>query len=171
MIILPGNLLCSHMTSVWVLYEREVRRKEVNTHPQGKEKQWQHNARLFYLWIGMRLTGWSNIRELNCRSLAKLHHAVKTWGSGGITQSFLSSALDGGESSASRPGRFTPGDRARGTLWIGGWMGPRTRLDYVEKRNPELFLVVYLIWVAKRPAFDTTMSRAAHTVVRSYIRF
>jgi hypothetical protein len=30
------------------------------------------------------------------------------WGSGGIAPSFLTSALDGGEWSLSRPGRFTP---------------------------------------------------------------
>jgi hypothetical protein len=33
---------------------------------------------------------------------------------------FLTSALDGGEFSASRPGRFTPGERAPGTHWIRG---------------------------------------------------
>jgi hypothetical protein len=37
---------------------------------------------------------------------------------------FLTSALVGGEWSASRPGRFTPG-----THWLGGWMGPRADLD------------------------------------------
>jgi hypothetical protein len=33
----------------------------------------------------------------------------------------------------SRPGRFIPGERARGTHWIGGWVGPRTGLDDVER--------------------------------------
>jgi hypothetical protein len=37
--------------------------------------------------------------------------------------------------SASRPDRFTPGERAPGTHWIGGWVGPRTGLDVVVKRN------------------------------------
>jgi hypothetical protein len=32
----------------------------------------------------------------------------------------LTSALDGGELSTSRPGRFTPRERAPGTHWIGG---------------------------------------------------
>jgi hypothetical protein len=36
----------------------------------------------------------------------------------------LTSALDGGEWSASRPGRFTPRERAPGTHWIRGWVGP-----------------------------------------------
>jgi hypothetical protein len=46
----------------------------------------------------------------------------------------LTSALVGGEWSASRPGRFTPGDRAPGTHWIRGWVDPRADLDDVEWR-------------------------------------
>jgi hypothetical protein len=45
----------------------------------------------------------------------------------------LTSALTGGEWSDSRPGRFTPGERAPGTHWIGGWVDPRASLDDVEK--------------------------------------
>jgi len=37
----------------------------------------------------------------------------------------LTSTLDGGEWSASRPRHFTPRERAPGTHWIGGWVGPR----------------------------------------------
>jgi hypothetical protein len=55
---------------------------------------------------------------------------------------FLTSALAGGEWSASRPGRFTPSERDPGTRWIGGWVGPSAGLDDVEKRKfltlPEL---------------------------------
>jgi hypothetical protein len=47
----------------------------------------------------------------------------------------LNSALDGDEWSASRPGRFTPKERAPGTHWIGGWVGPRAVLDAVVKRK------------------------------------
>jgi hypothetical protein len=47
----------------------------------------------------------------------------------------LTSALDGGEWSASRPGHFTPKARALGTHWIGGWVGPRAILDAVVKRK------------------------------------
>jgi hypothetical protein len=46
------------------------------------------------------------------------------------------SALDGGEWSASRPGRFTPRERDPGTHWIGGWVGPRAVLDAVVKKIP-----------------------------------
>jgi hypothetical protein len=48
---------------------------------------------------------------------------------------FLTSALAGAEWSASRPGRFTPGEGAAGTHWIGGWVRPRAGLDDVEKRK------------------------------------
>jgi hypothetical protein len=37
-------------------------------------------------------------------------------------EQFLTSALDEGEWSASRPGRFTPPERFLGTHWVGGWM-------------------------------------------------
>jgi hypothetical protein len=47
----------------------------------------------------------------------------------------LTSALDGGEWSASRTGRFTPRERAPGTHWIGGWVSPRAVLDAVVKRK------------------------------------
>jgi hypothetical protein len=49
---------------------------------------------------------------------------------------FLTSALAGGDWSASRPGRFTPGERpAPRTRWIGGWLNPRSGLDDVKKRK------------------------------------
>jgi hypothetical protein len=47
----------------------------------------------------------------------------------------LTSALVGGEWSVSRPGRFTPGERATGIHSIGGWVSPRASLDDVEKRK------------------------------------
>jgi hypothetical protein len=47
----------------------------------------------------------------------------------------LTSTLDGGEWSVSRPGPFTPRERAPGTHWIGGWAGPRAVLDTVVKRK------------------------------------
>jgi hypothetical protein len=48
---------------------------------------------------------------------------------------FLTSAVVGGEWSASRRGRFSPGERAPGTHWIVGWVVPRTGLDDIEKRK------------------------------------
>jgi hypothetical protein len=52
----------------------------------------------------------------------------------------LTSALDGGEWSASRPGRFTPRQRSPGSHWIGGWVGSRAVLEEeVKKKIPSLF--------------------------------
>jgi hypothetical protein len=50
-------------------------------------------------------------------------------------QIFLTSAIVGGEWSASHPGRFTPRERTRGTHWLGGWVDPRAGLDDVTKRK------------------------------------
>jgi hypothetical protein len=48
---------------------------------------------------------------------------------------FLTSALAGGDWSASRPGRFTPGEKAHSTHFTGGWVDHRASLDDVEKRK------------------------------------
>jgi hypothetical protein len=48
---------------------------------------------------------------------------------------FSTSALAGGEWSASRPGRFTSRERAPVTHWIGGWVDPRAGLGDAEKRK------------------------------------
>jgi hypothetical protein len=47
----------------------------------------------------------------------------------------LNPALAGGEWLSSRPGRFTPHERASGTHWIGGCVDPRAGLHDVEKRK------------------------------------
>jgi hypothetical protein len=56
-------------------------------------------------------------------------------GSGGVAPPFLTSALVGDEWSDLRPSHFTPGERAHGTHWIGGWEDPSTGLDDVQKRK------------------------------------
>jgi hypothetical protein len=48
---------------------------------------------------------------------------------------FLTSELGGGEWSASRPCRFTPGGKAPSTHRIGCWVDPRADLDDMEKRK------------------------------------
>jgi hypothetical protein len=50
-------------------------------------------------------------------------------------QIFLTSALVGGEWSASHPSRFTSGESAPGTHWMRGWVDPRAGLEDVEKRK------------------------------------
>jgi hypothetical protein len=58
------------------------------------------------------------------------HYAVKTHGEVDVeTHVFLTSALVGGERSASSPRSFTPGESAHSTHWIGGWVDPRAGLD------------------------------------------
>jgi hypothetical protein len=47
----------------------------------------------------------------------------------------LALALDGGEWSASRPGRFIPRERAPDTHWVWGWVGYRAVVDAVVKRK------------------------------------
>jgi hypothetical protein len=44
------------------------------------------------------------------------HHALKAYSS----KHFLTSALDGGKWLVSRPGRFTPREKAPCTHWVGG---------------------------------------------------
>jgi hypothetical protein len=51
------------------------------------------------------------------------------WGVEAKLHAFLTSALDGSEWSASRPGRFTPRERVPGTNWIGGWVYHYTHTD------------------------------------------
>jgi hypothetical protein len=59
---------------------------------------------------------------------------MKTYGGVDVcTHVFLTSALVGGEWSASRPGRFILGERAPGTGWIGAGVGRRAGLDDMEK--------------------------------------
>jgi len=60
---------------------------------------------------------------------------MKTYGEMEVRlHTFLTSVLDGGEWSASLPGRFTHGG-VTVTHCIGGWMGSRTCLDAVENRR------------------------------------
>jgi hypothetical protein len=48
---------------------------------------------------------------------------------------FLTSALARGEWLASRPSCFIPEEKASGTHWIGGWVGPRAALDEMGSDN------------------------------------
>jgi hypothetical protein len=62
------------------------------------------------------------------------HYAMKAY-RGVNVYVFLTSALFGNECSASRPCRFTPGEITADIHRIGGWVGPRTGLDDVERRK------------------------------------
>jgi hypothetical protein len=57
---------------------------------------------------------------------------MKTYGGIDVeTNIFLTTALVA-QWSASRPGRFTSGETAPGTHWIGGWVGPSADLEDME---------------------------------------
>jgi hypothetical protein len=60
---------------------------------------------------------------------------MKVYGSGRIDHIFSTSALAGGEWSTLCPSRFTPGERARDTHWIGGWVDLRAGPDNLENRK------------------------------------
>jgi hypothetical protein len=60
----------------------------------------------------------------------KAHGGVNVW-----IQIFLTSALVGSEWLDSRHYSFTPGERAPGTHFIGGWVDTRAALDDVEERK------------------------------------
>jgi hypothetical protein len=47
----------------------------------------------------------------------------------------LTSALDGGQWSASLSGRFTPRERSPGSRWIGDWVGPKADLNRESERK------------------------------------
>jgi hypothetical protein len=50
-----------------------------------------------------------------------------------LLHAFLTSVLDGDEWSASRPGRFILEERAPGTHWIDGWVGPSVCMEAIKK--------------------------------------
>jgi hypothetical protein len=62
------------------------------------------------------------------------HNEDICW-NGGIAPPVLTSALVGGEWSASRPSHINPGERAPCTHWIKGCMGTTAGLNAVAKRK------------------------------------
>jgi hypothetical protein len=84
---------------------------------------------------------------------------------------FLTSALAEGEWSASRPGRFNPGERVPGSHWVGGLVDPRAGLDDKKKRK---FLTVYgfeLRPLGRPVALLTTLSRFTLQSEMFYLRY
>jgi hypothetical protein len=82
----------------------------------------------FFAFLVFLISFFTPVRKLYCQTT----YAMKTLVSGGISPP-LTSALDGGEWSASSLGLFTPREGAHGTLWIGAG------LDAVEN-NKNLLL-------------------------------
>jgi hypothetical protein len=97
----------------------------------------------FESWLGFKLNG---LRFLviflsPSRRRCSVTRHEGAWGERRYSSySFSTSALDGGEWLASRPGRALPqGKRPPGTHWTGGWVGPRAGLD-AEARGKILCL-------------------------------
>jgi hypothetical protein len=65
------------------------------------------------------------------------HHAINAyWGSGGIAPRILYLGTRWRRVFSSRPGRFTPKERAPGNHWIGGWVGSKSRSGHgVEDKS------------------------------------
>jgi hypothetical protein len=57
------------------------------------------------------------------------------WGREVIASPFFTSEVDGGESSALRHGRFTPGEKTADTRFKGGWVSHRSGPNAVEHRK------------------------------------
>jgi hypothetical protein len=80
-------------------------------------------------------------------------------------------ALGGGEWTASFPGRFTAGERAAGTHWIGGWVGHMAGLYVMKKRK-----IPPLLGIEPRPpspkpiAMPTELSRLSFIIINSWKR-
>jgi hypothetical protein len=70
----------------------------------------------------------------------------------------------GGDWSASRPGKFTPGERTLGTDWIRGWMGPRTGLDDVKNGKS----CTYRHSKSDPSTVQPVTSRGSHPLLLSY---
>jgi hypothetical protein len=70
------------------------------------------------------------------------YYAMKAYGGMDVhIHDFLTSALVGSEWSASRLCRFTLGQRAPGTHWIGGWVGTKAGYGPYRDSNSELSAV------------------------------
>jgi hypothetical protein len=68
--------------------------------------------------------------------LTKHQNMKAYWGVDVYFQKFLTSAIDGGDWSALRPGRFTPREKAPRTHWLEGWLGQSRSVPGGEKIIP-----------------------------------
>jgi hypothetical protein len=75
---------------------------------------------------------------------------------------FLTSALVGGEGSASHPGHFTPGLRAPGARLIGGCVRPTACLDAGKRKNLLPVPGIELRPLLGRPARSQSLYRLSY---------
>jgi hypothetical protein len=109
-------------------YGDQMKEDEVGGHEHGWGRREMHTK----FCLEKNLKGRDYSEDL-CFNWALRHEGVLgEWKYSSIHS--LTSALDGCEWSASRPYRFTSGERVPGTHWI-GWVCPRTSLDAVARRG------------------------------------
>jgi hypothetical protein len=99
-----------------------------------KRKHELINLKILWSMVAVKVSVKVKVKLSPCFNWAPRHEGVVGEWRYNSTHS-LTSALDGGEWSGSRPGRFTPRERTPGTHWIGGWVGTRAVLDAVVRRK------------------------------------
>jgi hypothetical protein len=111
--------------------------------PHGMYHAWERPRRRRYdnIKINMREIGWKGVdwiymaqNRIQWWVLNTVIHLGKVKLKVRLSLCFNRAPLHEGvleEWSDSRPGRFTPRERAVGTHWIGGWVGSRAGLDTV----------------------------------------
>jgi hypothetical protein len=70
----------------------------------------------------------------------------------------VTSALDGGEWSASHPGRFTAEVRVYGTHCVGDWVDPKAILDSTVGKNP-LTVSGIELWICSPSVISVELSQ------------
>jgi hypothetical protein len=60
---------------------------------------------------------------------------MHTYGGVEVQLHTLTTALEGCEQLASRPGHLPPREKKTGSHWTGDWVGPRAGVDVVAKRK------------------------------------
>jgi hypothetical protein len=69
---------------------------------------------------------YTEIKSLNTVRINESSLSLTQWWNGGTAPPFLTAALDGVKRSASRTGRFIPGERAYGIHRTGDWLIPKS---------------------------------------------
>jgi hypothetical protein len=120
---------------------------------------------------------WQSIHDEANEIPTTLHQGGRKYSS----YSFLTSALDGDEWSASRPGCALPLRKTPGTHWIAGWVGLRAGVDRQARGNvlcpcrgsnpgrPVCRLTLYLLTETpkrKNSVFSVNCSNEKHVIPR-----
>jgi hypothetical protein len=127
-------------TSIWVRHSAAAAllRANESSGPSGEVSNWEvyapaegrRQGLLFDFHIPVK-----RIKMQSCSCALIEHHAMEAyWGSGGIAP-LIDLGTGWGWVVSFTPRPLYLRERAPGTHWIGGWVGPRTVLDAVVKRK------------------------------------